>query len=119
MKGFALDNSGDVIIKNNEIQMVYGNELVRQKVSSVLGTNKREWFFDWDLGIDFSVLLGKGVNGELVKYEIEKGLHQVDESFEISEFSTSVDKTQRKLTVTFKAKASNGAEVGGEYEYAY
>lgn len=119
MKGFALDAAGDVVIENNEVQMVHDRELVRQKVNTVLGTNLREWFFDWDQGIDFSVLQGKNVNEELVKYEIEKGLKQVDETFEITEFNIQMEKVERKMTVTFKAQSSTGENAGGEYTYAY
>lgn len=60
MKGFALDEHGDVLIENNEISIVVGDSLLRQKVWTVLQTNLKEWFFDWDQGIDFSNLLGKG-----------------------------------------------------------
>ena len=59
MKGFALDSNGDVKIKNGEIQMVIGTELTRQTVQSVLGTNKGEWFINWDEGINFDNILGK------------------------------------------------------------
>lgn len=58
MKGFELLN-GDVVIKNGEIQMVSGAELLRQTVETVLNTNKGEWFFDIDEGITFSNILGK------------------------------------------------------------
>lgn len=59
MRGFLLDESGDVVVKGNDIAMLQGNELLAQKVRLVLGTNKGEWFANTDEGIDNKVLLGK------------------------------------------------------------
>ena len=116
--GFAIDENGDVVIENNEISIVTGGELIQQKVWSVLRTNLKEWFFDWDQGIDFDNLLGKDTNEEIVRYEIERGLAQVDETFTITEFAHEVDKAARKATVTFKARTDSGEEAGGEYTWA-
>lgn len=58
MKGFMLTN-GDLSITNGEIDMVEGVELTAQTVGSVLSTNKGEWFFNSEEGIDFDVILGK------------------------------------------------------------
>lgn len=59
IKGFKLTNNGDISVSNNQIDMVEGNELLRQKVRQVLGTNKGEWFADVDEGINFRNILGK------------------------------------------------------------
>lgn len=115
MKGFALDDNGDVIIENNEISIVVGESLLQQKVTTVLRTKLKEWFFDWEQGIDFDNLLGKNTNEELAKYEIERGLLQVDSSFAITEFVYEVDRATRTAKITFKAQTENGEEVGGEY----
>ena len=58
MKGFALTN-GDLSITKNEIDMVEGDALKVQTIQSVLSTNKGEWLFDTDEGIDFNSILGK------------------------------------------------------------
>lgn len=117
MYGFALDSNGDVLIENNQISIVNGDSLIQQKVSTVLSTNLGEWFFDADQGIDFDNLLSKQTNEELVRYEIERGLAQVDNTFSITEFSFEVDKITRKATVSFKAQTETGEEVGGEYTW--
>ena len=56
MKGFKLDNNGDVIIQNRKIEMTDGNDLIRQTVQTVLGTNKGEWDFNPDEGITFDYI---------------------------------------------------------------
>lgn len=117
MMGFELDASGDVLIENGEISIAVGDSLIQQKVRTVLGTNLKEWFFDWDQGIDFNNLLGKGVNEELARYEIERGLRQVDDTFQITEFAYSVDRASRSAKVTFKATKQSGEVVGGEYTW--
>lgn len=117
MKGFALDANGDVLIENNEISIVVGDSLLQQKVWSVLRTNLKEWFFDWEQGIDFNNLLGKNKNEELARYEVERGLAQVDETLSITEFAYEVDTAQRIARITFKAQNDSGEEVGGEYSW--
>lgn len=117
MKGFALDERGDVLIENNEISIVVGDSLLQQKVWTILRTNLGEWFFDFEQGVDFGNLLSKETNAELVRYEIERGLAQVDSTFTITEFTYEEDKAKRKAYVTFKAQTESGEEVGGEYTW--
>lgn len=117
MTGFALDENGDVLIENNEISIVVGDSLLQQKVWTVLRTNLGEWFFDLEQGVDYNNLLGKKTNAELVRYEIERGLAQVDNTFVITEFSYDSEKESRKAWVKFKAQNKSGAEVGGEYSW--
>lgn len=108
MKSFAIDKkSGDLIIENNEIQMAENEELTRQKVQTVIGTNKGEWFLDWEQGIDFSNILGKGITDEMVQAEIESGLRQVDETLHISEFSRNVKERHSETVFTAIAEDSD------------
>lgn len=81
--------------------MVDGDELLRQKIQEVLQTNKGEWFADWEHGVKFDNLLGKGVTEDMVRKEIEDGLRQVDENLYISDFSMKTE--GRKLIVDFTA----------------
>lgn len=118
MKGFALDDKGDVLIENGVISIVVGDSLLQQKVMTVLRTNLREWFFDWGQGIDFSNLLGKGTSEELARYEVERGLAQVDSTFVITEFAYTLDRPARKATINFKAQNDSGENVGGEIKWA-
>ena len=118
MYGFALDENGDVLIENNAISIVAGSSLIQQKVWTVLRTNLREWFFDWEQGIDMSNLLGKGTNEELVRFEIERGLAQVDSTFTITDFSYEEDRITRRAKIAFHAQTENGEEVGGEFSWA-
>ena len=110
MKSFALDSNGDLIIENNEIRMVENEELKRQTIETTIGTNKGEWFFNWEQGINFSNILGKGITDEMVQAEIESGLHQVDETLHISEFSRTVEGRHSK-TVFSAVDEDNDTEI--------
>ena len=59
MKGFKLNEHGDVVIENGVIQMAHGTELTKQTTKSVLGTQKGEWFLNWEEGINHNAILGK------------------------------------------------------------
>lgn len=58
MKGFMLSD-GDLSLTGGEIDMVEGTELTAQTIKHVLSTNKGEWLFDEEEGIDFDVIFGK------------------------------------------------------------
>lgn len=114
MKCFKLNDKGDVIIENN-IQMVDGDELIRQTCQTVLGTNKREWFLNEDEGINFKNILKKKPNFDLIRNEIRKGLLQVDTTFVINEFEWRLH--ERFLNVSFTATSSSGVIVKGGRNY--
>ena len=49
MKGFALDENGDVIV-SRDIQMTKSEDLIRQTVETLLHTNKtvlNRWILRW------------------------------------------------------------------------
>lgn len=113
MKGFSTRN-GDVVV-GKDIELVDGNELLRQKVERVIGTNKGEWSYDPEEGIDFSVLLRKNPEEEAIRATIEEALSRIDDTFVVTEFSLTME--GRVATIHFKAVNSDGAEVGGEHTY--
>lgn len=118
MKGFNLNSYGDVDIQENEIQMVDGNDLLRQTVQSVLGTNKGEWVLNDEEGITFSNLLGSIKEENIIRNEIQQGLSQVDSSFVISAFDIETDRKTRKLKISFTAYNDAGNEISGVRVYA-
>lgn len=114
MKDFALVN-GDLSIYNNDVEMVNGDDLVRQKSEMLIGTNKGEWFLDKMQGIDFKVILGKNVRMETVKEEILQALKTIDDTFYIEKFDCST--IDRKLVVKFIAINETGEAVKAEYSF--
>ena len=110
MKGFMLDEKGDVVIKNNDIKLTDGKELIAQTVKQIIGTNLGEWFLNKDEGIDRYALLTKNPNYDEIRDNIRSALLQVDDTFEITSFEHSEEK--RKLTIKFTATNSNGETIG-------
>lgn len=117
MKGFALNSDGDLLIEGNRISMVSGEDLIRQTVQTVLGTNKGEWSLNIDEGIDFSNILGKSKGEDIIKNEIVQGLLQVDESFVLDSFECKPDVINRKLYISFTARNGNGETIAAAVEY--
>lgn len=115
MKGFALDENGDVKIEHGRVQMIDGNELLRQTCQTVIGTNRGEWPFNLEEGIDFALLRGKQIDYQAIQGELLSGLQQVDESFLIDSFEHEIT-ADRKLHIRFSATSSSGT-VTGENQY--
>lgn len=112
MKAFKLDSSGDVVINDNKIEYVSGVELVAQTLRQVLNTNLGEWFGNEDEGIDFSVILTKNPNYELIQDTIDTAVQYVadmlDVELEADNYSYSTE--GRQLTVTMDITYTDGDE---------
>jgi hypothetical protein len=72
-----LDSNGDIVIKNNKIQMIEGDEVTKQKIETVLGTNKGEWVLNPDEGINF-----RNITGKYTPTGKDKGITQVARYYE-------------------------------------
>ena len=115
MKGFLLNQKGDVVMESGDISMIDGNNLLRQTVEKVIGTNNGEWFLNEDEGIDFRVILTKSPDRDAVRDEIADALLQVDTTFILQSFSMEI--VERTLKIKFSAVNGDGEEIGGEAEY--
>lgn len=118
MKGFETKD-GDLLIVNNEVSMVEGKELTAQTIQSVLSTNKGEWLFDPDEGIEFSNILGQRSNLDenIVRNEIEQGVEQVDSALTIDEFHCEFDARTRGLAVAFTATTEDDESISATVQY--
>lgn len=115
MKGFKLDEKGDVVIRNGDIELVEGNELLRQTVQQVTGTNKGEWALNKDEGIDFHKILAKNQDSDVIRAELAQAAQLVDDTLSIKAFSVSQEKRHR--TINYTMVNENGEEIGGEQGY--
>ena len=117
MKGFEIDEKGDVVIRSDKIQMVDNNELLRQKIQTVLSTNINEWFLNKKEGINFNNILGKKKSDDIIRNEIMEGLRQVDSFLVLEKFNCDFNEKKRKLSISFEAKTGNGDNI--EVNIAY
>lgn len=110
MKTFKMDLNGDVIITDGKIEMVSGIELVLQTLRQVLNTNLKEWFGDEDEGIDYSVILTKNPNYDLIQDTINTAVAKVAEQLEI-ELETdnfTFENVDRQLKIDFEISLGTG-----------
>jgi hypothetical protein len=106
MKSFKLTENGDISITDGVIDMAEGTELEKQTIKTVLGTNKGEWAFDENEGIDFKQILGKGVTADMVRSQVQSGIYQVNPNRIIEDFDYSVE--GRKSSIGFIARETEG-----------
>lgn len=114
MKGFKLNDKGDVVI-DNDIHMVYDNELTRQTVETVLGTKCGEWFLNEEEGLNYDEILVKNPNYDLIQTEVQKGLLQVNETLWLSDYDTNL--VNRHLTIDFTAETDDGKTIKMNYKF--
>lgn len=102
MKGFKLDQYGDVVITDGKIEMVEGIELVAQTLRHVLGTNLGEWEFEEKEGIDFYAILTKNPNYDLIQDTINTAVRYTEDklSVEIETGDYGFEVEGRHLTIS-------------------
>lgn len=107
MRGFLLDEKGDIVIENGSIALVENEHLKAQTLRTVMGTNKGEWFLNDEEGIDFNFMLGKGITEDMQLAQCKDACNQVDTSLTVVDFHREVDKATRKAEINFKAQGDN------------
>lgn len=115
MKGFKLDLNGDISITDGKIDMINDTELEKQTIKTVLGTNKGESPFNADEGIDFKQVLGKGITKDMIKTQIQSGIHQVNADRIIDDFEC--DFKDRHSNVSFIVREATGSSFQVEKEW--
>ncbi|MDL2253307.1 DUF2634 domain-containing protein [Ruminococcaceae bacterium OttesenSCG-928-I18] len=115
MRGFKVGIDGDVVIENGLIQYAEGDELLRKTVEMVVGTNRGEWWLDEREGIDFSAILVKSPNMDLVRDEIHQALLILDDTFVIDSYEHELK--DRRMSIRFTASNEAGRKISAETIY--
>ena len=100
---------GKIGFQNGLLQYVDGAERVRQQLEFRLSLFRGEWFLDGDFGTPyFQSILGKQltINGAISA--IRREILDVDGVTGINEFTWSLDRANRKLSVEFEARTDYG-----------
>lgn len=115
MKDFKLDQYGDVVIKNNKIELVEDVALIAQTLRQVLNTNLGEWFGDEAEGIDYKVILTKNPNYDLIQDTINTAVQQVADSLDVTletdNFTFELVGRDLYITLTLTVNESESATV--------
>lgn len=115
IKDLALNEYGDVILYNNDIEMIFDNEVLAQEARQIIGTSKGEWFLNKNQGIDRKKILVKNPNMDMIKDEILQALKTLDDTFYIDTFE--YETIDRNMTIKFKAINETGKEISTNYKY--
>lgn len=114
MQSLKLVNGDIQFDEHGELLLIEGDEELAQCCSIALGTNTGEWFLNPEMGIDFSLFLGKKVNEEVMRDELARGLLQEDRIESLDDATFDIDRFARKMTVSFTATGTNGEKVQQE-----
>lgn len=107
MKGFAIDQIGDVVIEKNDIKLVYDTDLLIQKIRQILSTNRGEWWLDPKEGILVQKILKKNPNLALIRDYVRSAIAQVDKSLEMTHCDITTE--GRNLKIAFGVTSPFGA----------
>ena len=106
MKCFALDESGDVVLNQNDIQMAQGTDLIMQKIRQVLRTNRGEWSFDEKEGIPVRKILKNNPNIAMIRDYVRSVIDQVDGSLQMTRCDIATE--GRVLKINFTVSGASG-----------
>ena len=107
MYDFKLSSDGDIIITNNLIETIKGNDLLAQKVKMILSTNQGEWWLNENEGIPFKEILVKNPDYNMIRDYIQYALKQTDATLEISDYSYKLE--NRVLYINFTVHGEEAA----------
>jgi len=102
-----LIRDGDIVIEDGELQLVEGEDEVAQCVDVALNTNQGEWFFNPNMGIDYSKVLGKSTDAE-ARNTVIQGISQETRIDTIDELNINTNRADRTREISFKASSDEG-----------
>jgi len=106
---FVLDESNDLVIKNNNFVMVSGDDEIRQRLLTNLRTFQGEWFLDTTIGVPyFQEIFIKNPNPETVASFIKNEILNTEGVDDIASFSIDYDAASRKFGFIFSVKTNSG-----------
>lgn len=101
----------DIDMTNGDISLVKDTDFLVQVITCVLGTNKKEWVYDIEEGIDFRKILIKNPNFEVIKDEIRQAIFKIDDTLDMTSFNYKFNKSTRKLEINVGLTKSNGENI--------
>lgn len=108
MKDVLLNKHGDIKKVNGDFQFISGKDEVIQQIKQILKTNKKEWYFNKNYGVDYQAFQQKKINEDLIKSVVRDGISQCSEDITIESIEIGYKREYRLLYVEFKAYFSDG-----------
>jgi len=109
MSDIALDSDGDLLITNDALVLVEGDDAIVQQLVIRFQFFLGEWFLDTRIGIPyFGEILIKNPDLSRVRAIFKQTVLTTPGIASLEEFSLVVDGSTRKATVTFRALKTDG-----------
>lgn len=100
MKSLKLNDNGDLNFNDiNSLEMVEGENEVRQRIRLGMGTYLGEWFLDTSLGMDWFELLQKENGRDEIKRAVLEYLNEDAAIDKVNEIELDFDIEKRHLDV--------------------
>ena len=112
MANLALDTDGDLLVTNNSLTIVDGDDAIRQNLSVRLRFFKGEWLMDTRLGLPYyDYVLVKNPNLVLIRGIFRKAILDTPGLDSLERFAFIYDNTTRTLSIDFAARKTSDGEL--------
>lgn len=112
MESFLLDESGDIVMKDGDIQLVKSDDELLQTLRTVLRTNLYEWFLDYELGFDYSIITGvKTIDEEALRLALQHVSDQFEEVDRFEDLEVKYDRRKRTARIAVTVVTIEGDEL--------
>ncbi len=106
MKGFAIDEKGDVLFEKDDIKMENSTVLLTQKIRQILSTNRGEWWLNEKEGVPVQKMLKKNPNTAQIKDYVRSAIAQVDSTLQMIRCDIAVE--GRRMKIAFAVSGAGG-----------
>lgn len=112
MESLKLDSSGDLVMKDGELQLVSNADELIQTFKTLLQTNKNEWFLNPEMGFDYSVINGvRVIDEEDLSFALQDVADQMDEIDRIEDIQIEYSRQTRQALIKCRAITVDGDEL--------
>ena len=109
MSDLALDIDGDLLVSNDSLSLVEGDDAIVQHLTIRFKFVLGEWFLDTRVGIPyFGEILIRNPDLSRVRAIFKQVILDTPGIDSLEEFSLTVDAATRKATLTFRARKTDG-----------
>ena len=102
-------NTGDLLELENQIQQVTGLDAIAQAIYSDLKTFLGEYWLNREIGVPYiQVIFVKSTDFSISKTILKDAILNREEVIEVTEFEAEFIGNERKLSIVFSAKTTEG-----------
>lgn len=115
MRSLLIDDTGDLVFENGDLQMSSDIVDVKQSVRIILQTRLEEFYFDQDLGLSHDNLWGKDYDLEFLEQDISESILEQETRIQsVDDIVFNLDEGDRQLSVIVKMTKDDESEVESE-----